>query len=407
VGEQGGRTFTLQPLGGRTGVLGLRVIMDGKKYWFEYRTAVGRDAWLGTSDNWRGLQTGVLVRAADHIWGDSVLLDGTETSTADTQVALPVGQRTFIAGLYVTVESATASSATIRFSPQGLAGYPGGAMDCGRRPLAPMTGVAALLTDTGAGAFVTGLDRGLWYRPLDGSATSWQSLGGGVYYGPSAVAAGSTSYVFVTGLTGELWYRAKIGTAPWGPWTSLGGYLTASPAAVSLGTGHVRVFGRGIRGDLWSRELTGGTTWSAWTPHGGFLAGPPTATTRPEEQVTQVYVRGSDGYTYRQTLPVGSAAQPYERLDFVSCTTVALDQVSVDSDMALGAWVDQYGTPRLLDSGGSWAGVWLGGVITSTPAVAYTSDEFVFVGRGLDNALWLFDGRAGGSGWRSLGGYVL
>jgi hypothetical protein len=87
-----------------------------------------------------------------------------------------------------------------------------------------------------------------------------------------------------------------------------------------------------------------------------------------------------------------------------ACTAVALDQVSVDSDMALGAWVNAYGTPRLLESTGSR---YLGGGITSTPVVAYGSDEFVFVGRGLDNALWLYDGRAGGSGWRSPGGYVL
>ena len=69
--------------------------------------------------------------------------------------------------------------------------------------------------------------------------------------------------------------------------------------------------------------------------------------------------------------------------------------------------MDSYGTPRLLDSAGAYAAQWLGGVITSTPAVAFAEHEFVFVGRGLDNALWLYDGRAGGSGWRSLGGYVL
>ena len=107
------------------------------------------------------------------------------------------------------------------------------------------------------------------------------------------MAAGSTSYVFVTGLTGELWYRANSGGG-WGPWTSLGGYLTASPAAASLGDGHVRVFGRGMQGELWSRELSGGS-WSGWTAHGGYLAGPPTATAQVEHGRTQVYVRGSDG----------------------------------------------------------------------------------------------------------------
>jgi hypothetical protein len=404
-GSKVARTYTLQPLGGRTGQRGLKIIDGDEDYWLEYRTAVGADAWLATSSNSHALQTGVLVHLDSDFAGTSLLLDNDTVMGDAHSVALTVGATFWVGGLHVTVSSATSAGASLQIASGGMANYPGGDRDCGRRRLVPMTGVAALMTDTTAGAFVTGLDRGLWYRPLDGSATSWQSLGGGVYYGPSAVAAGSTSYVFVTGLTGELWYRENSGGG-WGRWTSLGGYLTASPAAVSIGDGHVRVFGRGIQGDLWSRELRGGS-WSAWTAHGGWLSGPPTATARPEEQTTQVYVRGSDGYTYRQTLPVGSGAQPYERLDFTSCTAVALDPVSVDSDLALGAWVDQYGTPRLLDSGGSYGPAWLGGVITSTPAVAYTDSAFVFVGRGLDNALWLFDGRPGGSGWRSLGGYVL
>jgi hypothetical protein len=31
----------------------------------------------------------------------------------------------------------------------------------------------------------------------------------------------------------------------------------------------------------------------------------------------------------------------------------------------------------------------------------------VVAGRGLDDALWVHDGRSGGSGWRSLGGHLL
>ena len=404
-GSKVGRTYTLQPLGGRTGVRALKIIDHEEVYWLEYRTAVGNDAWLATPSNTQGLQTGVLAHITSDFVGTSALLKASTVMGDASHVALPVGKTFWIGGTHVTIESATAAGATLRIAASGMANYPGGDRDCGRRPMVPTTGVAALMTDTTAGAFVTGLDRGLWYRPLDGASNSWQSLGGGLHYGPAAVAAGSTSYVFVTGITGELWYRANSGGG-WGPWTSLGGYLTASPAAASLGDGHVRVFGRGMQGELWSREFSG-SSWSGWTAHGGYLAGPPTATARPEEETTQVYVRGSDGYTYRQTLPVGSGAQPYERLDFMSCTAVAMDTVSADSDIALGAWVDSSGTPRLLDSSGAYAAQWLGGVITSTPAVAFGEHEFVFVGRGLDNALWLYDGRAGGSGWRSLGGYVL
>ena len=48
---------------GRTGTRALRLAdADGVDYWLEYRTAAGRDAWLGTGDNRFGLEAGVLLR---------------------------------------------------------------------------------------------------------------------------------------------------------------------------------------------------------------------------------------------------------------------------------------------------------------------------------------------------------
>jgi hypothetical protein len=214
----------------------------------------------------------VLAHLTSDYMGTSLLLNNSTTAGDASYVALPVGRTFWVGGTHVTVESVTAAGATLRVASPGMAGYPGGDPECARRPTVPPTGVAVLMADTTAGAFVTGLDRGLWYRPLDGASNIWQSLGGGVYYGPSAVAAGSTSYVFVTGLTGVLWYRATSGGG-WGAWTSLGGYLSASPAAVSLGDGHVRVFGRGLDGQLWSREFGNGS-WSGWVGHGGYLTSP-------------------------------------------------------------------------------------------------------------------------------------
>ena len=61
--RSGPETLTLAPVSQRSGV---RAIVlrdsDGAQYWLEFRPPSGRDAWLGTPDNWAHLQAGVLLR---------------------------------------------------------------------------------------------------------------------------------------------------------------------------------------------------------------------------------------------------------------------------------------------------------------------------------------------------------
>jgi hypothetical protein len=404
-----GRTqdFTLDPVSGTTGTRALKLTaQNGTVYWLEYRTAAGQDGWLSSAP--LGLQTGVLLRRAapyptSTFYSDtSMLLDASPSAASqrasDYKVALPIGVPVGVAAanFTVTLQSADATSATVRISQVA------GDTACAGRSTVPMSGVSLLTTGGTTSALVVGLDRGLWLRPIDGSSTSWQSLGGGVTYGAAGAYDGTTSYVFVAGLTGELWYRANSGSG-WGPWTGLGGYLTASPAAASLGNGEVRVFGRGLDGQLWSRELTSGG-WSGWTAGGGYLTSPPTATADLDTGRIEVEVRGTDGYTYGQDLAAGDGAVAYQRRGIMACSAVALGAGRVSGDPASGAIVDSRNTPTLLEPTGSRA---LGGAFRSNPAVKFFGSQFVVVGRGLDNALWLYDGRSGGSGWRSLGGYVL
>jgi hypothetical protein len=399
--------YTLSPVSGTTGTRALKLTgPDGTVYWLEYRTAAGQDAYLASAP--MGLQAGVLLRRAAPFptsvsYSDtSLLLDATPSPSSgwagDTRVALPVGVPVDVAGatFTVTVQSATAGAATVRIVQ--VAGDPA----CAALSSVPMSGVSLLTHGGTTSAMVVGADRGLWLRPIDGSSSSWQSLGGGVLYGPAGATAGTTAYAFVVGLDGQLFYRSNAGSG-WSAWAALGGYLTASPAAASLGAGQVRVFGRGLDGQLWSRELTGGT-WSGWTAHGGYLSSPPTATADLDANRIEVLVRGTDGYSYAQTLAAGDGAGTYQRRGIVGCSAVALGAGRVSGDPATGAVLDSRSTPRLLEPSAARS---LGGVLTSTPAVQFFGTDFVLVGRALDNALWLYDGRSGGSGWRSLGGYVV
>jgi len=74
---------------------------------------------------------------------------------------------------------------------------------------------------------------------------------------------------------GALYHKWWNG-ATWSAWESLGGTLTASPAAASPSTGVVDVFARGSDGAVWQRAYNHG--WSSWTSLGGHVlagTGPP------------------------------------------------------------------------------------------------------------------------------------
>ena len=250
-------------------------------------------------------------------------------------------------------------------------------------------------------ALVVGSDRGLWLRPVDGGSRSWRPLGGEVRHGPAAVSAGATTYAFVVGTDGGLHFRT-LTDGTWSGWAGLGGSLTSSPAAASLGDGHVRVFGRGGDGSLFSRELRNGA-WSAWTWHGGYLTGPPAATARPDDGVIEVLVRGQDGFVFAQELAAGVATAPFARREVVACSALVLPGARAGTDPGSAVFLDNRSTPRLLRTGGSTT---LGGGVISTPAVTFAGGHVVLVGTGEDHALWLYDGRPGRSGWVSLGGYI-
>ena len=400
-------TYTLNPLSGTTGTRALKLVdPDGVVYWLEYRTPSGQDSWLGTTANRFGLQSGVVLHRAapfpttSYYSDTSLLLDATPSLSggwsSDVRVAFPVGTPVGVSGanFTVTVQSADATGASVRVSPLH------GDRACLRRTTVPSSGVAVLESPDGVSVLGVGSDRAVWARPIQGSTTSWRSLGGSVLYGPTAVSAGSTDYVFAVGTNGVLFYRADSGTG-WSAWTALGGYMTSSPASASLGDGHVRVFGRGGDGGLWTREAVGGV-WSAWAPLGGFLSGQPAAAADLADGVVTVSVRGNDGQVYEQALAEGATSGTYVKRDLAVCSGLGAAATRDSAAPAQTAFLDSRASPLVLDGAGAVQPI--GGGLTSTPAVESAGGGFLVAGRGGDNALWVYDGRPGGSGWLSLGG---
>ena len=136
-------SVTLSPLAGRTGTRALRLSdAEGVDYWLEYRTATGRDAWLGTAGNRYRLQAGVLLHRAGGLPDTSLLLDGTPAAAAawdgDLQSALPVGAPVPISGgdFTIVVQDVTAAGAVLTVTPAAPAVAPAPAS----RPASPVPG---------------------------------------------------------------------------------------------------------------------------------------------------------------------------------------------------------------------------------------------------------------------------
>jgi hypothetical protein len=125
--------------------------------------------------------------------------------------------------------------------------------------------------------FVTGTDGAVWWKYYDNGWSNWIGLGGKLASGTGpAVSSWSAGRldVFAEGTNGALYHKWWNG-AKWSGWESLGGKLTASPAAVSeIGTQNahnIYVYVRGTDGAVWQRNWNG-AAWSSWRSLGGKLA---------------------------------------------------------------------------------------------------------------------------------------
>jgi len=208
------------------------------------------------------------------------------------------------------------------------------------------------------------------------------ALGGRLAGGPAAVVtpAGvlrptSALAVFGRGTDNALWWRHQT-LSGWSPWTSLGGIITAGPAAASNSNGQfgqLAVFARGTDGAIWLRSFVAGS-WTPWhILPGGF----------------------SDPTLVGKLLPGTGPASAYD-----AGGNQLLTAVGAQRGTYLLGNVDGFG----------FAGLTLGGRTTTNPAVTVAADQAAVFVRGTDNALWYKSGPnplqsvASFGPWRSLGG---
>ena len=166
--------------------------------------------------------------------------------------------------------------------------------------------------------FVRGSDGAVWQRTYNNGWSTWIPLGGQLAPGTGpAVASWSAGRldVFVQGTDGALWHKWWNGSK-WSGWESLGGKLTASPAASPPATNQIGVFVRGTDGACGYKDWTG-TAWSSWKSLGGQLApntGPAVVglvfnTTTPGYEL---FVQGTDHQLWWQNF--GEAGSAWSRL---------------------------------------------------------------------------------------------
>ena len=291
-------------------------------------------------------------------------------------------------------DTATHAAATIQESTSAASCSAGQGGD----PI-PMSGVAAVRTDSGTIVFVHGTDDGVWFRSADPNQ-GFATLGGRTVFGPAAASWGGNRLdLFVVGTDCHLYHDAGSFDGPWNGWEDLGGTLTASPAVLSFAPGTLGVYARGADGQLWSISWTG-TGWTSWSPKGGALTSGPGAVVDRDSGQATVGVRGTDGTLWE--LRFGSEGPGgYTSVGTAVSSAPAYAARLGDGDRRIVAY-------RASDGCVSVGGTRIGGIVTSAPALVLdpTGSGVSAFARGSDGGLWVYRGVPGSGSWSTLGGQL-
>jgi hypothetical protein len=168
-------------------------------------------------------------------------------------------------------------------------------------------------------AFGRGNDGALWHRWFDGSWHPWESLGGQLVGGPSAVSWSANRIdVFVHGGDSHLWHKWWDGTA-WRGFEDLGmpaSGLASDPDVASWSEGRLDVFAAGSDHALWHKWWDG-TAWRGWesrgAPSGQTVAFNPGAVSWASDRV-DVFVAGSNDHHLWHSWWDGTAWRGFEDL---------------------------------------------------------------------------------------------
>jgi len=241
--------------------------------------------------------------------------------------------------------------------------------------------------------YYTSADAELWHLQDRGSGWyGWEDLGGRLTSSPAAVTIGSTpghSWVFVVGTDRAVWYRERSGDGSlWGPWRSAGGRSAINgPAATgNATTNRPVVYVQGDDGNIWWREI--GT--AGWHPLGGVIAKtpavvPPVAGLCPPRP--NVFALGSDNavYEYRSGGWQRLGGWSYDAPSAIRLRSGETDVFVQGRDLAL--WMN---TRR--SGATSWSG-WrkVGGMITTAPAAQVwpvSPESRAVFAKGADGRVW-------------------
>jgi hypothetical protein len=245
--------------------------------------------------------------------------------------------------------------------------------------------------------------------------TQWTTLGGTITADPAACTAGDYTYVFVRNTNNQLSYRVRyLPTGVWSAWQSLSSSSTTGSPAVSCTfftntNWHVDVFIASTNRHVYTRTLKNGQWSSTWTNLGHNLAlgSGLAATSDVVGDRIELYMLGTDHTLYRKYRYFGNWSGTQRVSSLVKSDPGATMWNTGHIDIFAVSQSNQLWS-RMWENGAWYPPRLHAGVITSSPDAVnrYIGAVDVFA-RGSDNTLWWKQQINGvWGGWTSLGGYL-
>jgi len=216
--------------------------------------------------------------------------------------------------------------------------------------------------------------------------------------------------LFVRGTDNALWW-AHDANGQWSAWQSLGGKLTADPAAVYLpDVGEMHVFVRGTDGALWWKfTWNGGASWSAWSKVGGQLLEGTGPSACYLGMRMDIYVTGTDHALWQKTVTYNGETSTWNYWRSFGgklTSSPAAQSYGTDSIDVLARGGDGALWDKLTrDNGASWAWYKIGGGLLAGTGPTAGAGWFRFFVTGNNHALYYMPW-GDTQGWQSLGGYL-